>query len=527
MSTERVALISVSHKDGIVDFAQSLIRLGFRIYASDGTSKHLADSGIEAPLLSSLFNKESISGQGVATLPREVLAGLISGCLAATDVIEDTTQSMKLGIPYIDLVCVDFRPLTEVGDESRAYESVIRQIDAGGPSMVRSAVKGGRIVVCDPLDRQRVIDWLDSEEPSKGLFQELAAKAEFMVAQHCMASATYLSKGEYTGLLGKRVATCAYGENPYQEPAHLFTFQEKGPFAPGSFKVIAGTPRSYNNIADIDRLLLTTSHAVATHVQNFTIGSSIAFIVKHGNACGGSMGEDSSDVLLKAVRGNERALMGGSAMVNFDITEKHAGLLVGRRLDAIVAPGFASEAVEMLQRKGDKCRFVVNQALAGRGATMDHATRFRNVRDGFATQPNYTFAPTLSDVSIEKYGTAAPRQRDNMLLAWAICATSNSNTITLVKDGMLIGNGVGQQDRVGAAELAIKRARDAGHDVMGSVACSDAFFPHPDGVEELIKAGVKAILTVSGSIRDQAIIDVCQQNNIVLYMMKNRCFFGH
>ena len=145
-------------------------------------------------------------------------------------------------------------------------------------------------------------------------------------------------------------------------------------------------------------------------------------------------------------------------------------------------------------------------------------------------QPNYTFVPNFNQKEFNKYGTATQIQERDMILAWAIGSTSNSNTITLVKNGQLISNGVGQQDRVGAAQLAITRAKRSGHDVTGAVAYSDSFFPFPDGPQVLIEAGIAAIFTSSGSVRDRAIIEVCTKNDVVLYMIPDqigRGFFGH
>jgi len=217
-------------------------------------------------------------------------------------------------------------------------------------------------------------------------------------------------------------------------------------------------------------------------------------------------------------------------MTNFRITEGLAELLSGKMLDGIIAPSFDSEAIVRLRRKGDKCRFIKNEALSSEIA-LDVEPRFRYVRGGFLRQPNYTFTLDLYCPELKRFGPAASeRHLIDMLLAWTIGSTSNSNTVTLVKDGLLIGNGVGQQDRVGAAQLALNRAFRSGHDTHESVAYSDSFFPFPDGPQTLIDAGVKAILTSSGSIKDQATIDLCVQHGVTLYMIPDqigRGFFGH
>jgi len=522
----KTALISVYHKDGIIEFAQALMELGFTIYASGGTFKHLSENSITALPVSDLVGGEAILGHRVVTLSREVHAGLL-----AKNTEEDIAELASLAIPRLDLVCVDLYPLeAEIAKPGSTRESVIEQTDIGGPTMIRSAAKGGRVVICDPQDRQWVIDWLKAGEPANGFVDELSAKGEFTIAKYCMTSANYLSNGKYAGFSGERVATCKYGENAWQAPAYLYSAGTHDPLALDKFVVAEGTPPSYNNWADIDRLLQTASHIAGAYAINEGVGIAIAVGVKHGNPCGAAAGPDRAEVLKKMMSGDPLAIFGGLVMVNFEVNEALCEVLAGKMLDGIIAPAFTAGAIAMLRRKGDKCRFVVNPALSGLSDNLDWTPRFRCVRGGFLVQPNYTFIPALSDERIKRYGTATPMQEDDMLLAWAIGSTSNSNTITLVKNEQLIGNGVGQQDRVGAAHLAITRARRSGHDVTGASAYSDSFFPFPDGPQTLIDAGVTAIFTSSGSIKDQATIDVCAKHNVALYMVPDqagRGFFGH
>ncbi len=196
--TQRNALLSVSDKRGIEEFAFSLCRLGFTVYASGGTHTYLVIKGVEALPISDLVGGEAILGHRVVTLSRKVYAGLL-----AQDTAEDIAELASLGIPRLDLVCVDLYPLeAEIDKKGSTLESVINQTDIGGPTLIRAGVKGRRIVVCDPSDRPRVIDWLNQGEPPSGLIDELCAKGEFVVAKYCMASANYLSGGKYIGCFG-------------------------------------------------------------------------------------------------------------------------------------------------------------------------------------------------------------------------------------------------------------------------------------------------------------------------------------
>jgi len=523
----RNALLSVYDKSGIVEFARELSELNFTIYASGGTYKHLQERGVLCLPVARLVGGEAILGHRVVTLSREVHAGLL-----ARNTHEDVAELASLAIPRIDLVCVDLYPLqAEINREGSAHESIIEQTDIGGPTMIRSAVKGGRVVLCDPKDRERVLDYYRNGEQETLLLEELAAKGEFVVARYVMASAEYRSAGKFRGIFGTEVAVCKYGENAHQKPASLYsTMQGDDPLALDQFTIVAGTTPSYNTWVDLDRLLQTITHIAEGFALNSNAVPSIAVGGKHGNPCGAAMGENPNDVLERMMWGDPLAIFGGLIITNIPITEEHIEILGEKLLDGIIAPSFTQGAISALRRKGDKCRFISNAHLRNLNNSLDRATRFRYVRGGFLLQPNYEFVPNFGNGEIVKHGEAPPEMEKDMLLAWAVGSTSNSNTITLVKNGSLIGNGVGQQDRVGAAQLAIARARRSNHDLRGSVAYSDSFFPFPDGPQTLIEAGVQSIFTTSGSVKDQAIIDLCKQWGVPLYMVPDqvgRGFFGH
>ncbi len=563
----KTALISVYNKEGIVSFAKELVALDFNILASGGTAKELTSAGIKVTDVASLVGGGAILGHRVVTLSREVHAGLL-----ARNIKEDREELEKLKIPFIDLVCVDLYPLQEEiakwsqgtltpalsqREREEGRNAVIEKTDIGGPTMLRSAAKGGRIVVCDPDDRKAVISWLKSGETDKGKFiSALAAKAEAIVADYCLVSARYHSAGKYEGMVVREILTCKYGENAYQAPAGLYGEQTiiHDPLSLTEFKVMAGTAPSYNNLADVDRLLQTITHIAAGFDVNGNTLSAlrasppkgessatvpmIAVGVKHGNPCGAAVTDEPLEAIKKMLEGDLRAIFGGLVMVNFPVDEKLAEVLLthkmdkGRRLlDGIIAPSFTSGAIDLLKRKGDKCRFMVNPALLTLSKnSLDQHRRFRYVRGGFLSQPNYSFIADLQKAEIVGDKKINKNQKTDLVLAWAIGSTSNSNTVTIVKDGMLLGNGVGQQDRVGCCQLAIKRATDAGHKIKDAVAYSDSFFPFVDGVQTLADADIKAIFATSGSVRDGEVKEFCVKNNISLIMLPDfeaRGFFGH
>ena len=533
----KTALISVFHKTGIVEFAKALVALGWDILASGGTARVLSEAGIAVRDVATLVGGNAILEHRVVTLSRKVHAGLLADYNKPAQMHE-----MELfEIPVIDLVCVDLYPLEEeIAKSGATREDVIEKTDVGGPTMLRSAAKGRRIVIADPADRTRVIEWLQAGKPDEDSFvTALVAKAEFVVAKYCLASARYHSAGGYDGLLGRRVQTCLYGENGYQVPAALFSADSGDPLALENLFLCTDTLPSFNNLCDLDRLLHTTTHIAAGDEVNFGKVRKIAVVVKHGNACGAAIGEDEYDVLRRMVRGDLRAITGGVVMTNFSIDEKGAEILladgmsegVRRLLDTIAAPEITEAAIEMLRRKKDKCRILVNPALSSLEVeSIDTAPIIRPVRGGFLMQPNYTFILNLADPDLKKISEASPKEEQDLVFAWAIEATSTSNTITIVRDGTLLGNGVGRQDRVGAAELAIKIARDAGHEVEGSVAASDSFFPFRDGPNVLMDAGVRTIFASSGSVRDGEVKAACEENGVSLYLIpdkKGRGFFNH
>lgn len=535
--TKKTALISVYHKEGIEKFAQDLVDLGWEIVSSGGTAKYLAEYGIKARDVAELVGGGAILGHRVVTLSREIHAGLMARLEAA----EDMAELKKLNIPFIDLVCVDLYPLEEAVAKSDAdYASVIEATDVGGPALIRSAAKGGRIVICDPVDRERVIREIkDNGEIGRNGRIELTAKAESVIAKYCLESAKFHSKEKYGGMIGKQTAETLYGENAWQIPGKLYSTEENDPLALDKFKILTDMAPSYNNTCDLDRMLQTLTHIIAVFEINNIPAKYFGVAVKHGNCCGAACGDDKIEVIKKVVEGDPRAIFGGLTMFNFDFGEDDAETLLthlmekGQRrlLDGIVTSSFSDKALEASRRKKDKCRFIMNPALAAIDKnSLDKEKRFRHVRGGFLVQPNYTFVLDLAHPEIKMFGELNDGIKPDLLLAWAICVTSNSNTITLVRDKKLIGNGVGQQDRVGCCELALKRARDAGHSTISAVAASDSFFPFPDAPEVLVAAGVKTIFSTSGSVNDSRTQTLCENHAVVLIQIPDklaRGFFGH
>jgi len=550
MNEQKNALISVYNKDGIVEFASGLIYLGWKIFSSGGTAKKLVESGIEVTDIATIVGGNAILGHRVVTISRELHAGLLANKLSESDMHE----LQDLALNCFDLVCVDCYPLKEEAkNPNSTLDSVIEKTDIGGPLMIRSGAKGNRITICDSRDRMVVLKWLQTDCPDEEDFiNALAAKAEAYVADYVMTSAMYRGGGKYYGFVGEKICDLRYGENPWQKSYGLFKTFGGGddPLSLCNFQVIAGQ-FGHVNWLDLDRMLQTMTHIIAGYHKNnlwknmhqLNPGQSpyVAIGAKHGNPCGASISSTPERALMDMLDGNLTSIFGGAIMTNFVITQDLAEIIrnynsekTKRILDVVVAPGIDEEAKQLLRRKNDSCKMAINPALLDLDIDcLDKEPIFRKVRGGNLVQQNYDLILDLDADYISKYGiTKMPYGQDlvNLVLAWAVCATSNSNTIVLVKNKMLIGAGVGQMDRLECCDLAVRRAQNAGHDILGSVACSDSFFPFSDGPAKLIDAGVEAIFTTSGSVKDQDTIDLCSERNVPLLMIPNtigRMFYGH
>lgn len=537
LKTQNNALLSVYDKTGIAEFAKGLHELGWNIISSGGTAKVVAEAGVPVIDVAELVGGEAILGHRVVTLSREVHAGL----LADTTKPEDLAELKALGIPLIDLVAVDMYPLEEeIIQPSATVQSIIEKTDIGGPTMLRAGAKARRIVLSRADQRQSVLEWLKAGRPDEAGFRAaLCATAEYECARYILASAKYHGGDDVAGWVGRRVAPTKYGENPWQTPAGLYAYNRIGidPLGLDQFTHEKGWELSYINETDMHRLLQTITHIAAGYERNFGNVPAIAVGVKHGNACGAGVAQTTVEAVQKMLAGDEIAIFGGVIMVNGPIDAEVAQTLMeyhmpagqNRLLDGVVGSSVTPEAMEILSRA--KLRIVTNPALATLSeSSLETAPILRNVRGGMLVQPNYTFVLDLQAEYIEEHGSVTDAQKQDLVLAWAIGSTSNSNTITIVKDGMLLGNGVGQQDRVGAAKLATTRATSRDHSLANTCAYSDSFFPFPDGPLVLAEAGVRTLVTSSGSVKDPEVIEALAKHKVSVVTLPDktgRGFFGH
>lgn len=537
LKTNQNALLSVYDKTGIAEFAKGLHELGWNIISSGGTAKVVAEAGVPVTDVAELVGGEAILGHRVVTLSREIHSGL----LANADKPEDLQELKDRGIPFIDLVAVDMYPLEEeIASGQATLQSVIEKTDIGGPTMLRAGAKARRIVLSRADQRGEVLQWLtEGKQDEKSFRDKLCAVAEYECARYIMISARYHGGEDVAGWISRRVAPTKYGENPWQTPAGLYADNRVAadPLGLDQFTHQKGWELSYINETDMHRLLMTVTHIAAGYETNFGNVPAIAVGVKHGNACGAGTGKTAVEAVKRMLEGDEIAIFGGVVMVNGAIDAEVATVLMNhhmpegqnRLLDGVVGSSVTPEAMEILGRA--KLRIVTNPALAGLTKdTLETAPIYRNVRGGMLVQPNYTFVVDFAADYMEQHGELSEQAKKDLVLAWAVGSTSNSNTITIVKNCQLLGNGVGQQDRVGAAKLAVSRATSRDHDLAGAAAYSDSFFPFPDGPLVLADAGITAILTSSGSVKDPEVVQVLTDKDVSVAMLPDkvaRGFFGH
>jgi len=257
--------------------------------------------------------------------------------------------------------------------------------------------------------------------------------------------------------------------------------------------------------------------------------------VKHGSACGVAIDVNPKVVAKKMIEGDPLSIFGGIVISNFEINEEIAEILLshkvtaGRRiLDNIYAPKFTKEAIAMLERKKDKCRFLENKALKNLNKkSLDKQPLMTSIRGGMIIQDNFTYILDFNHPELKVYGGKLTEKiKKEITLAWAIGSMSSSNTITIVKNNYLLGNGVGQQDRVGGAALAIARATRSNHNLKGSIAYSDSFFPFSDGIQTLIDAGIKVVFSSSGSVGDPGVIETAEKSGVLLVMLPDKVCRG-
>ena len=505
------ALISVSDKSGVVEFAQRLRSAGWEIIATGGTMKLLREKGVEVINISDVTGFPEICDGRVKTLHPKVHGGL----LARRDNPSHLQALKENGIEFIDMVCVNLYPFRQtIAKPDVTMEDAIENIDVGGPSMLRSAAKNYRdvTVVCDPADYETVIGQIEaSGNTDVETRLKLSAKAFTHTALYDSCIASYLR--EKAGLNEKLfldfdlVQSLRYGENPHQQ-AKFYRSSDAGAYSLATAKQLNGKELSYNNIQDANAALCI----VREFDEPFCVG------LKHMNPCGAAVGMDVKDAWTKAYEADKVSIFGGIVAVNRELTREAAELMKPIFLEIIMAPSFSEGALEVLTTKKNLRLLQVDMNRDDR-----KLKQYVSVTGGLLVQElDRQTAEVVADKCVTDVKPTAGQLAD-MNFGWRIVKHVKSNAIVVVKDGRTLGVGAGQMNRVGSAEIALKEAKAAGFD-KDLVLASDGFFPFDDTVAMAAEYGVTAIVQPGGSIRDEDSIKKANESGITMVFTGERHF---
>lgn len=520
MSRIQRAIISVSDKKGIAEFANELDKLGVEIISTGGTARILKEAGIRVRLISELTGFPEILDGRVKTLHPKVHGGL----LGIRDNPEHAQQMKSNEIVPIDMVVVNLYPFEEtIANEGVSLAEAIENIDIGGPAMLRSAAKNYRFssVVVSPSKYHLVLDELKQNDCTltEGFRFRLAQEAFAHTAHYDLMIANYLGnltkpKGvsfpEELGLTFKKVMDLRYGENPHQKAAFYGELKESDYSLVGA-KQLHGKSLSYNNILDLD--------SASRLVQEFA--EPCVVIVKHNNPCGVSLGKDLMDAFQKARDTDPVSAFGGVIAVNRGIPLALAQEINKGFVEAIVAPQFEDAALEEFKKKKNIMLMALESLKKNRTTGSHNELEVRKIQGGILVQEPDMHLLKKEEVKVVTKREPTDEELQSLLFAWNVCKHVKSNAIVFVKGQETIGIGAGQMSRVDSVKIATMKSQK---NVVGSVMASDAFFPFRDGIDVAADAGIKAVIQPGGSIRDNEIIDACNEKGLAMIFTGVRHF---
>ena len=504
------ALISVSDKRGVDEFAQQLAAMGWEIVSTGGTAAVIAESGVEVIPVEEVTGFPEVLHGRVKTLHPAIHAGL----LARSDLPEHQDTLREHGFAPIGLAAVNLYPFREtIARPNASMEEAIEQIDIGGPSMLRSAAKNHESVIpiVDPRDYQRIIEMLQNGGVPREERLRLAAKVFEHTGTYDIAIAEYLNRSSdplpvVLGLALKRVQTLRYGENPQQHAALYTSHETRGV---SNMMQLHGKELSFNNLLDIDAAVMAVSP---------WRDRPACVVVKHTTPCGIALGQTAADAYRRALATDETSAFGSVIAFNTVVDQATAEAMADLFVEVVVAPRFHDQAANVFARK--KNIRVIEIPFDGPNDPLD----FKRIRGGFLVQEQFVVDPDETAWNVVTSREPTIDQWRDLRFAWAAVAGVKSNAILLARDEAAIGIGAGQMSRVDASFLAVHKAASAGHDPREAVLASDAFFPFADGVEEAARAGIAAIIQPGGSKRDPEVVEAANKHGLVMVMTGKRQF---
>jgi len=501
------ALLSVSNKTGIENFARQLISQGFSLLSTGGTAKLLRQAGIEVRDVSDYTGFPEMMDGRVKTLNPKVHGGI----LARRDNDGDLASMKEHGIERIDVVCVNLYPFREaVAKENCTMTDAIENIDIGGPCMVRAAAKNHEFVtiVVDPNDYDMVISSMQDGSLDVNKRRGLAVKAyahtaayDGAIANHFSALNADGSKRAFPDIFTRQFIKTAdelrYGENPHQAGA-FYADVEDPVTSLADCEVLQGKALSYNNIADAD--------AAFACVRDFA--ENAAVIVKHANPCGVATGGSQAEVYERARAADSTSAFGGIAAFNQPLDNETASLIAQTFMEVVIAPGFSDEALKTLSTKKN-----LRVLLAPSVAPVQGGLDFKRVSGGLLVQERDDHILTRDMCKVVSKRQPTEEEWQDMMFAWTVAKHVKSNAIVFAKGGVTLGVGAGQMNRVNSTRIAVQHGGEA---IKGSAVASDAFFPFRDGVDALAEAGATAVIQPGGSIRDEEVVQAADEHGLAM-----------
>ena len=516
-SPKRLALISVSDKTGIIEFANGLSSMGYGLLSTGGTAKALTAAGLAVTEVSDYTGSPEIMGGRVKTLHPRVHGGLLG-----RQGLDDAVM-MEQDIPRIDMAVINLYPFESVTSQPDcSFEEAIENIDIGGPAMVRSAAKNFESVaiVTSPDQYGQVLQKLESGSGTldhKTRF-ELAVTAFNRVAQYDDAISNYLSALDEEGKpvtfpqqansCYVKMADLRYGENPHQQAAwYRDLYPAEGSLA--TARQHQGKELSYNNIADAD--------AAWECVRQFE--EPACAIIKHANPCGVAIAGNPAEAYDQAFATDSTSAFGGIIAFNRTLDAATASTIIDRQfLELLIAPSYAEETLAVLTAKKN----IRVLEIAGGKAVPQQMTK--RIGSGILVQTSDLHELSLDDCKVVSRLQPGEEEWQDLMFAWKVARMVKSNAIVYVAGGRTIGIGAGQMSRVDSARIGRWKAQDAGLPIQGSVMASDAFFPFRDGIDTAAEAGVKAVIQPGGSMRDEEVIAAADEHGIAMVFTGIRHF---
>jgi phosphoribosylaminoimidazolecarboxamide formyltransferase / IMP cyclohydrolase len=511
----RRALLSVSDKTGIVEFARGLAGLGVELVSTGGTAAVLREAGLEVRSIEDFTGFPEIMGGRVKTLHPKLYAGL----LALRDSEEHLAQAAEQGVEFTDLVCVNLYPFEATAARRGATEhEVIEQIDIGGPTMIRAAAKNFRFaaVVVNPAAYDGVLAELSdgAGKLSLGTREGLASEAFAYTARYDSAiSRWFVEKHEdfptQISPAYEKVTDLSYGENPHQRAAY---YQQVGArmHVLSMVRQLGGRDLSFNNVLDLNagRLLIAEFELPA------------CAIIKHNNPCGCAVGGTVIEAYERAFACDPMSAFGGVICLNRRVDAPLAELLLKQFCEVIFAPGFTDEALELLRSKPNT-RLLED----GERRRLNVAERdVKRVMGGLLIQDRDVGLEDRTEMEAVTRRKPGETEWGEMLFAWKVCKHVRSNAIVLTKDLATVGIGAGQMSRVDSVRIAIEKAREASADLQGAALASDAFFPFADGPQLAVDAGITAVIQPGGSVRDHEVVEAADAAGVAMVLTHRRHF---